>query len=419
MEKCKMGIDIRKLKNLPGLILSTQGNAAKSGVEEKFHGTRGHGFAAERANDLYDKFSSKDAKIIGDDNAKNGADRLVNGLNIQSKYCSSGSKCIQECFDGGNFRYYNPDGSPMQIEVPADKYDDAVKAMQNRIDNGQIHGVKRAEDIVRKGNVTYEQAKNIAKAGTVDSLIYDAADGIRVAKYAGGITAAITFAVSTWNGKNFDDALTDSIKSGLQVGGISWASSILVGQMTKAGINSLLVPASDAVVKMIGSKAAAKIVNASRTGGSIYGAAAEKSAAKLFRGNIAVGIATTIAMSAGDIVAIFRGRISAKQLFKNVVNTGAGVAGGISGAIYGAAAGSVVPVFGTFVGGIVGDLVCRLLRFHTHGMIWEIIISTAGACLVTQHCPDDPNHSNFPGTTVLRPGEKYDTTTIYAFRADD
>ena len=43
----------------------------------------------------------------------------------------------------------------------------------------------------------------------------------------------------------------------------------------------------------------------------------------------------------------------------------------------------------------------------------------SGFCLETQHCPDDPNHPNFPGTTVLRPGEKYDTTTIYAFRADD
>ena len=35
-----------------------------------------------------------------------------------------------------------------------------------------------------------------------------------------------------------------------------------------------------------------------------------------------------------------------------------------------------------FVGGIVGDWICRLLQFHTHGMIWEIITSTAGACLV-------------------------------------
>ncbi|MBR3763827.1 MAG: galactose mutarotase [Clostridia bacterium] len=42
----------------------------------------------------------------------------------------------------------------------------------------------------------------------------------------------------------------------------------------------------------------------------------------------------------------------------------------------------------------------------------------SGLCLETQHYPDTPNHSNFP-TTVLRPGEKYDTTTIYAFRVEE
>lgn len=43
----------------------------------------------------------------------------------------------------------------------------------------------------------------------------------------------------------------------------------------------------------------------------------------------------------------------------------------------------------------------------------------SGFCLETQHCPDSIHHPNFPGTVVLRPGEKYDTTTIYAFRVDD
>ena len=41
----------------------------------------------------------------------------------------------------------------------------------------------------------------------------------------------------------------------------------------------------------------------------------------------------------------------------------------------------------------------------------------SGLCLETQHYPDSPNHPNFP-TTTLRPGEIYDTTTIYAFRVD-
>jgi len=35
-------------------------------------------------------------------------------------------------------------------------------------------------------------------------------------------------------------------------------------------------------------------------------------------------------------------------------------------------------------------------------------------CLETQHAPDAPNHDNFL-STVLKAGEKYDTTTVYAF----
>ncbi|MCG8349016.1 MAG: galactose mutarotase [Chloroflexales bacterium] len=41
-----------------------------------------------------------------------------------------------------------------------------------------------------------------------------------------------------------------------------------------------------------------------------------------------------------------------------------------------------------------------------------------GFALETQHYPDSPNQPNFP-STVLRPGEEYTTTTIYAFAAND
>jgi len=37
-----------------------------------------------------------------------------------------------------------------------------------------------------------------------------------------------------------------------------------------------------------------------------------------------------------------------------------------------------------------------------------------GFCLEAQHYPDSPNQPNFP-STVLRPGQKYETTTIYRF----
>ena len=41
----------------------------------------------------------------------------------------------------------------------------------------------------------------------------------------------------------------------------------------------------------------------------------------------------------------------------------------------------------------------------------------AGFCLETQHYPDSPHNPQFPDT-VLRPGQKYDSTTIFAFRVD-
>lgn len=37
-----------------------------------------------------------------------------------------------------------------------------------------------------------------------------------------------------------------------------------------------------------------------------------------------------------------------------------------------------------------------------------------GLCLETQHFPDSPNQAEFP-STILRPGEKYNQTTIYKF----
>ena len=39
-------------------------------------------------------------------------------------------------------------------------------------------------------------------------------------------------------------------------------------------------------------------------------------------------------------------------------------------------------------------------------------------CLETQHCPDSPNQSHFPNT-ILRPGETYQSRTIYQFSVSD
>lgn len=104
--------------------------------EEKVHARQGHGFAAERANNLYDRMTGHDAKIVGDDNVKNGADRIVDGKFIQSKYCQTGKGCINECFDKeGNFRYLQ-DGKPMQIVILSSF--DIIDIFRGRISGKQL-----------------------------------------------------------------------------------------------------------------------------------------------------------------------------------------------------------------------------------------------------------------------------------------
>lgn len=82
-----------------------------------------------------------------------------------------------------------------------------------------------------------------------------------------------------------------------------------------------------------------------------------KSAAKLLRGNVITAGVTVVVLSSFDVVNIFRGRISGKQLFKNLTNTASTVGGGTAGWLGGAPIGSaILPGVGTVVGGLIGSV---------------------------------------------------------------
>jgi aldose 1-epimerase len=65
------------------------------------------------------------------------------------------------------------------------------------------------------------------------------------------------------------------------------------------------------------------------------------------------------------------------------------------------------------------------IQFYSGNFLDGTLVGTSGRtyrqgdglALETQHYPDSPNHPNFP-STVLRPGEQYDTTTVYRFSTD-
>jgi aldose 1-epimerase len=61
------------------------------------------------------------------------------------------------------------------------------------------------------------------------------------------------------------------------------------------------------------------------------------------------------------------------------------------------------------------------VQFYAGNMLPEITgkgnityKTRGGLCLETQHYPDSPNKSDFP-STVLKPGETYNSTTLYRF----
>lgn len=164
-----------------------------------------------------------------------------------------------------------------------------------------------------------------------------------------------------WRGEDVDVALESAAAAGLKVGGTAFLTAVVTSQLQKSVLNGAFKASSDAIVNLMGPKASQMLVNALRAGKNIYGAAAMKSASKLLRGNVVTAAASVVVLSSVDIINIFRGRISAAQLFKNITNTTATVAGGtaawVGGASAGAALGSLVPVIGTAVGGFVGGLI--------------------------------------------------------------
>ncbi|WP_304152488.1 hypothetical protein [Megamonas hypermegale] len=330
--------------------------------ETKFNSSQGHGFAAERANDLFDRLLLKDAKIEGDNNLKDGADRLVNGVSIQSKYCKTGAGCINACFRDGKFRYFQ-DGKPMVIEVPSDKYESALKAMQKRIEKGEVDGITNpldAEKYVQKGHFTYEQAKNVAKAGTVESLAYDGVNNAIKCGNVLGTSAAMSFATAVWNGKDIKEASKIAILDGIKSGGKTFIRSVLSSQLNKSGLDGVLKKSSDIIVQNMSKEASEFLVKAFRD--EISDKAIKGAASKILRGNLVSSIANFTVTSVPDIVKAFRGKITVQELTENLAKNGASVAGGTAGWIAGAAAGaklgasagSLFGPVGTVVGGTLG-----------------------------------------------------------------
>ena len=351
----------------------------------------GHGELAEEANSIIDRLQGHQAEILGRDNAKNGPDRSVDGVLIQTKYYKTARGSLEACFDSSShqYRYLTEDRTPMQLEVPKDQYQQVLRGFEKKISQGKVPGVsdpKHAEKIVRKGKLTYDQAVNLAKPGTAESLKYDAATGAVTCSCAFGLSFLATTFMAYRETRDITGAVQAGIAAGVQVFGLSFAQHMVVSQLSRTGLSNALMAPSQAVVGKLGFKASATIVNGLRalTGKTaISGAAASKQLAKMLRGN-AVSAAVTLAVfSVPETYKLFQGKASGAQYAQNMACLATSVAGGIAGATaagiaaakVGAVAGTAVsPGVGTIVGlagGMVGGTVGTVAAGVVGGILFE------------------------------------------------
>lgn len=337
----------------------------------------GHGEMAEEAITMLDKLHGLDAKVIGRDNAKNGADRQIGDIFIQTKYYNSARGSLEACFnpETGQYRYMK-DGKPMQLEVPKDQYQKVLDGFKKKIEKGKVPGVtdpNEASNIVRKGRLTYQQAVNLTKPGTIESLSYDALTGVVTCSSTLGITFVTTAFLTFRRTGDMKQAVQAGASAGIQVFGISFVQHMVVSQIARTGLtNSLLAP-SQYIVGKLGHQASATIVNGIRTlsgKSAIYGAAASKHLAKILRSNTLTSVLSFAVFSIPETYNLASRKISGAQYVKNMSVLAGSIAGGAGGAIAAGVAtskittttgtaiapgiGTVVGLAGGFIGGAVG-----------------------------------------------------------------
>ena len=343
-------------------------------------GSSGHGFAAEDYNALYDKLSGNSVNCDGRYNKKDGADRIVNDTYIQVKYCASPRATVNAAFqDNGTGEYrYMIENEPQILEVPFDQYDECVRIMEDKIKNGQVKniGSRTAKDIVKKGKCSYPQARNLAKAGNIDSLVFDIKTGSVIALSALGVSFCVRLSIAAMSCKSLDElkqAVQLSFLEGLHAGTITLSTSVLTSQIirTQFGRNFVALMqnmSKESIDSIYGTAMGKKLVHDIATGmwhKTLAGAPAKNVAIKLVRVNAVANTAVFLLTSIPDTYRYLISKsISGPQFIKNLVVNASSITGATVGGILGLKFGPPGALVGGMLGGALGGIMSKTVMNH-------------------------------------------------------
>ena len=298
----------------------------------------------------------------------------MGAVKTKSMYYNSASECYQYLFGEDGALLYD------EVEVPADQYDNIVSYVKKKIKDGEVPNLSDPEEvteIIKKGVLTFTQAKHLVEEKKIDVLFFNTGNRAIGISMDIGLSAIYQYASDIWRGEDPDKAMENSVVLGLSTAGKTIVTSVMNDEVVISNLNHLLIPATDALVRGAYHNVSKGFINflanLGRDGATIYAGAAINHLAKILRELIsssAFAVALVGVRSIPDINDFIHGRISGKQLGKEMAKLagqmgfaalgaflgGKIIAGAAGAATIGAASGSVVPGPGTIIGGLIGAI---------------------------------------------------------------
>lgn len=277
--------------------------------------------------------------------------RLQEGQLIHNIYCPTAEETIAVCeaelaMLQDEKRFY--------FEVPLEQFD-------------QVFQYFHEMAAIKQGAFTYIQARHIAETGNIRNLKIDERGRIFFEKELIGISTALAFAQSKWNGSSREEAMENAVMTGLAVIGEAFVEELITVHDIEVyeGRKLHVSDGLEDVVRTNGAKVIVKKVAAKATKKAMYSSVVAKKTITLLNANVVTGALVTGVMSSIDIVRTIKGEMSPAQLFKNVSKTAASVMGSMIGLLIGGGIGLNIPNVSTavisLIGGIVGLIIGSML----------------------------------------------------------